>query len=438
MIPATRRATPFLIFLAALLLAASPGGAIEIQEVKTESGITAWLVEDYTVPIISTSFDFAGGGNQDPEGKAGLTAMLAAMMDEGAGDRDTAALKGELEARGIELGFLASRDSLSGGMRILASERQPAFDLLRLILTAPRFEAASLARIRASMIAGRKREQTNPRAVLGKRMRETLFPDHPYGRPLRGTAESLAAISQEDIIAQHRRLFARDNLYIGVVGAIDAAALAALIDATFGGLPEKADLAPVADVKPQFGVTSHIDFDTPQTIVSMALPAVKRDHPDFFAAYLLNHILGGGTFSSRLYQEIREERGLVYRVGTSMTLRDHTAYIAGGFSTRPDQAAAALAIMRAEIARLATDGPSAAELEAARTYVLGAYAIDNLDTSTKIADVLVGLQLEGLGRDYIENRQTEINAVTLDDVRRVARTLLGVAPTIATIGPADV
>ncbi len=413
----------------------TPASAVEIQEVETLSGLKFWLVEDYTVPIVSLSFEFSGGASNDPEGKAGLATMLAAMMDEGAGDIDTAALKAELEERGIDSGFSAGRDDISGGMRMLASETGRAFELLSMMINRPRFEADSFERVKAALIASIERSQTEPRTILGRKLRSILFDGHPYERSIRGTVESISNVEREDVIAQHKALFARDNLVLGVVGAIKPEEAASLIDAAFSELPEKPSVAPIPEVEPNIGEDAHIEFDSPQTIVTVALPGIKRANPEFFAAYLVNQILGRGTFSSRLYDEIREKRGLVYSVGSDLTTLDHSAYFSAGFAAAPGDAAEAKEIMLSEITRMAKAGPTAEELESAKKYVIGSYAINNLDTSSRIADVLVGLQTADLGSDYINTRRERINSVTLEETREIAKKLLSANPTVVTIGP---
>lgn len=433
--PATLR------FLAVLLMVVGTvtgAQAADTREVTSPSGIRFWIVEDYTVPIVTLSFEFKGGANQDPAGKAGLAAVLAAMMDEGAGGMDAAELKAELEARGIEMGFSSGRDALSGGMRVLAEEVQGAFTLLAGILAAPAFEEQALERIRAGFIQRAVRSKTSPRAILANTMRDNLFSRHPYSLGSRGDERTLARITRRDIVEQHQRIMARDNLTIGIVGAIAPQDAARMVDEAFSALPANAALEPVGDVEPVFGFKKHIEFNTPQTTVSIALPGVKRADPDFFAAYLMNHILGGGTFSSRLYDEIREKRGLVYNIGSNLSTLRHSAYLSAGFSTRPDQAGQALDLMLDEIRSMAENGPEAGELEAAKKFVLGAYAINNLDTSAKIADGLVRLQAEALPIDYVEKRPEYINSVTLDDVREIASRLLSVEPAIVTIGPQPV
>jgi len=427
-----------LAFVTSLLAQVQNSSAIEIQEITTPSGIKAWLVEDYTVPLISTSFEFRGGSTQDPRGKEGLTSILGAMMDEGAGDLDTATLKAELEERGIELGFNSNQDAFSGGMRILATQKERAFELLKMILVDPGLEAQSLERIRAGYLSSYQRSLAQPNAILGNRLKTLLYGDHAYGRSSRGNEKSLKSITRDDLVKLHKQMLAQDNLYIGVVGAINKEDLTTLLEKTFAGLPQKAQLVIVPNIEPTLGIKEHISFEAPQTIVSVAFPGLTRDHPDFFAAFIMNHILGGGSFSSRLYEEVREKRGLVYGISTSISPLEHSAYLAGGFSTRSDQAKEAMDLMISEIEKMAKEGPTQEELDLAKKFVFGSYAINNLDTSTKIANVLVGLQISKLGIDYINTRGDSIDAVTLDDVKRLAKNLLGTEPTIVTIGPGDV
>ena len=431
------QATALVLSLLLLFAFVQRAAAIEIQKVTSPAGITAWLVEDYTVPLVSMSVEFTGGSSTDPAGKEGLTSIMTAMMDEGAGELDTAALKAELEALGIEIGFSAGRDSVTGGMRLVRSDIDRAFELFAMMLNSPRFEADSLERIRSAYLAAHKRTLTNPSAIMGRAVREALFDGHPYARATRGDTISLAAISRDDIITHHRNLMSRENLFIGVVGAIDAETLGEKLDAVFAELPDNGNLTKIADTEPASDFRSHIEFESPQTLVSLTLPGKKRADPDFFAAFLANHILGGGGFSSRLYDEIREKRGLTYGISSSIVPRDHAAYIYAGFSTRADQTTQALELLLSEIGKMAEEGPSPEELEAAKKYVIGSYAINNLDTSGKIADVLVGLQSSGLGKTYIDDRVGAINSVTLEDVRRVAREMLSVEPVIITVGPGD-
>ena len=420
--------------LASLAIASVEARAVEIQTVETPGGLTAWLVEDHTVPIVAVNFAFAGGSAQDPDGKEGLANLMAATLDEGAGELDSQAYRQRLEELAVKISFDAGRDAFYGSLRTLTPNVDDAFDLLRIAVNDPRFDADAVERMQRQIISGLRREQKDPDAIASRVMAETAFPDHPYGRPSSGTEESVSALTPADLKALHGRLVARGDLTISVVGAIGAERLAALLDKTFADLPEQAELAPVADVTPKTGIRKDVAFDVPQTSIRLALPGLKRDDPDFIPAFVMNHILGGGSFSSWLYEEVREKRGLAYSVGSYLVPYDHSGAFMAATGTRSDRAPDTIAIIAAQMQRMAEVGPSADELAKAKAFLTGSYAL-RFDTSDKIASQLLGIQMEKLGLDYIDKRNALIEAVTLDDIRRVAKRLLADAdPIVVTVG----
>lgn len=419
-----------------VMVVMSPGAlAVDIQKATTPGGIDFLLVEDYTVPIISVSLSFAGGTTQDPQGKEGQLRLLTSMLDEGAGPYDSQAFQARMEDIGVELGFSAGRDRVIAGLRTLASEAGPSFELLRLALNEPRFEEEPLKRIKNAYVSGIKRAENNPRYKGQVALRKAAYGDHPYRESGRGTAKSLGQITPDDLKKMHKQLFARDNLFIGVVGAIDAERLGVMLDKLFSELPEKSNRQLIEEASIQFGSSISVSADIPQASVSFVFPGVKRNHSDFFATHIMNHILGGGTFSSRLYREVREKRGLAYGVSSSLVVYDHAAAIVSSTSTRADRLGEAMGVIREEFKRMAEAGPTQAELDAAKKFITGTYAITNLDTSPKIAGVLVAIQQAKLGLDYIDKRQEYIAAVSLDDVKRIAKQLLSVEPLVVTVGP---
>ncbi len=423
-----------LALIGALATFPLPASATKIERIVSPGGIMAWLVQEPSVPLIAFDFAFKGGATQDPPEKAGVATMATALLDEGAGDIDSRSFHERLEARAIEIGFTATRDYVSGSLRTLTENQDEAFELLKLALTAPRFDAQDVERIREEMLSGLRRATTSPNELASQRWWATAFAGHPYARPPRGTLQSVPAITAEDLRAFTRKVFARDNLKIGIVGNIDARAAGMLIDQVFGTLPAHSALLPVATASPQgLGQKIAIDLDVPQSVLIIGGAGILRKDPDFMAAFVLNHILGGSAFSSRLYKEVREVRGLAYSVYSAMMPLDYAALFLSGTATRSDRAGQALEVMEAEIRKLAEAGPTEEELAKAKSFLTGSYAL-RFDTSTKIAEQLVQIQLDDLGIDYIDKRNGLVNAVTLADVKRVAKRLLEANMLVTVVG----
>ena len=417
---ATALATLFLSILF-LILPALAARAMDIQQVTSPKGITAWLVEDYSVPIVAVRFVFGGGSTQDPVGKEGLANLMTGLFDEGAGSLDSEAFQVRLDDAGAEMSFEETRDGVYGSMRMLAEQRDEAFDLLRLAVNEPRFDQAPIDRIRAQILSGIIANENDPDTVAQNKWARAVYGDHPYSRSDQGTRQSIAAITKDDLKALHKAVFARGGLHVAVVGAIDAETLKKKLDMVFGDLPKDQALAPVSDVEPKLAQRVEVNYDLPQTSLQLAWPGVKRKSADFFPAVLMNEILGGGTFTSRLFEEVREKRGLAYSVNSSLVNQDHANALIVTTGTRSDRASETLGIVRDVARQLAEEGPTEAELAATKKYLIGAYAITNLDSSSSIAATLVELQLDDLGIDYMQRRAGYINAVTLDQVKAAAR-----------------
>ena len=421
------------IALLALPLFAAPALATTIERVVSPGGIEAWLVHEPAVPMIAIDFAFVGGAAQDAPGKGGTASLVASLLDEGAGDLDAKTFHARLERKAIELGFQAERDTLRGTLRTLTENKDEAFEYLRLAVTQPRFDQSDVEVIRAQILSMLRRATTSPTDIANLRWWQVAFADHPYGRPVNGTLESVPTVTIADLKDYTHRVLARGNLKVAVVGDIDAETVKVMLDRVFGGLPAQPELKPVPNVSPQgLGRRIVVKVDVPQAVLAFGGPGIARKDPDFMAAYIVNHILGGGAFSSRLYQEVREKRGLAYSVYDSLVWLNHSALFLGGTATRADRAGETLDVIDKEIHRLADDGPTADELAKAKAYLNGSFVL-NLDTSSKIAALLVQLQLDGLGIDYFTRRPEMINGVTLEDARRVAKRMLdsGMLVTVA-------
>jgi len=415
----------FALAALALLTAAPAASAMTIEKIVSPSGIEAWLVRDQTVPLVTLNYAFQGGSSQDEADKAGAANMAADLLDEGAGDLTAKAYQERMENHAIELSFQVGRDQIHGSLRALNEHRDEAFDLLRLALTAPRFDADAIERVRGQLLSALRRDTTNPNDLASRRWWATAFPDHPYGRESKGTLETLPRVTADDMRDYVRRVFARDGLTISIVGDIDAKTAGELIDRAFAGLPAKSDLKPVANANPTgLGRRIVINLDVPQAVVTFGGQGIARSDPDFMAAYIVNHILGGGSFSSRLYKEVREKRGLAYGVSDSLVWFKSSSVLLGGTATRADRTGDALAIIEHETKRMADEGPTTDELAAAKSFLKGSYAL-SLDSSAKIGAQLTQIQLDNLGIDYIQRRGALIDAVTIADAKRVAKRLYG-------------
>jgi zinc protease len=417
-----------------LLTFTAPASATTIERVVSPGGIEAWLVHEPAIPLIAIDFAFTGGAVQDPAGKAGTAQLVASLLDDGVGDFDSKTFHDRLERKAIELRFSTDRETLRGSMRTLTENRDEAFEDLRLSLNAPRFDASDVELNRAQILSNLRRATTSPNDIANRRWWETAFPGHPYGRPVNGTVESVPTITIDDLKSYTQRVLARDNLKVAIVGDIDADTAKAMLDRVFGSLPAKAQLAPIAAVSPQgLGRRIVVNLDVPQAVVEFGGAGIARKDPDFMAAYIVNHILGGGSFSSRLYQEVREKRGLAYSVSDSLLWLDHAAVFIGSTATRDDRTGDTLDLIQKEIHSLAEEGPTADELIKAKSYLNSSFAL-NLDTSSKVASLLVQLQLDDLGIDYISRRQQMIAAVTLDDAKRVGKRLLDGGLLVTVVG----
>lgn len=405
-------------------LVATPAHAIDIQRVVSPGGIEAWLVRDDRTPIIAMEFAFDGGTVLDPEGKEGTASLMTDLLSEGAGPLDAAAFQERLADTAVGLGFSADRDGIFGNVRTLTENAAEAWELARLALTAPRFDADAVERARGQALAGLRRGLASPQTVAGQVFARTVFEGHPYGRPGRGTLETVPRITADDLRAVHKARLARDTLLVAVAGDITAEQLGPVLDRVFGDLPARATPFEVPPaVAKGAGEVVVVERPVPQSVVSMGHQGMRRDDPDWFAAQIMNHALGGGSFSSRLMQEIRVERGLTYGVSSGLSSWEQGALVSAGGSTANATTGTFVDLVKAEWRRMADGGPTAEELADAKAYLTGSFPLQFTSTGS-IARIVLQVRRDELGIDYLNRRAALIEAVTPDDVRRVARTLL--------------
>ncbi len=396
--------------------------AAKVQHVVSSGGIEAYLISEPAIPFMSLAMRFKGGAIGDPPGKEGLANLLSGVLDEGAGDLDSQAFRIELEDLAIRLSFDAGRDAFSGDLKTLTENRDRAFELLRLALNEPRFDDEPVERIRGQIQAGLRRRSQDPDYLASRNWFETAFDGHVYARPVQGTIESVAAITPDDLRAFTSSRLAKDNLLIGVAGDITAEELSPLLDHAFGALPETSTKLSPTKTEPRGNGTNIVRQDVPQSKVLFGQKGLERDDPDFYAAYVTNHILGGGGFTSRLTNEIREARGLAYSVYSYLYPTEFAPIWLGGLGTANSSVAEALDVVQQELQRMATGDVSQAELDDAKTYLTGSFPL-RLTSNDRIAGLLVSMQVNDLGTDYLDKRNSFIEAVTLDDIKRVAARL---------------
>jgi zinc protease len=410
-----------LFFLVALAL---PARAVTIEEVKSAQGITAWLVEDHTIPVVSMSAAFRGGSVLDPADKRGLANVTVDLLDEGAGDLDSTAYQSKLENLATQLSFSAGSDMISVRLRSLTKNLASSFDLLHLALTQPRFDPEPVARVHAFVLDSIAREQRQPVSLASRLWWKTAFPDHPYGLSSRGTAETVNAITTDDMRKLVHDRFAKDVLIVGVVGDITPAQLKPLLDSTFGGLPDHAAPDTVANAVAQ--TKDEVEVATmpiPQSVVVFGQPGITRNDPDWYAALLDLNILSAGGLTSRVALEVREQRGLAYSVSASLDPLEHAGVILGQVGSQNAHVAESIKVIRDTWRRMHDEGPTARELAVAKTYITGSFPL-GLDSTGRIAGILVSIQYDRLGIDYLGKRDSLINSVTLADAKRVAKRLL--------------
>ena len=430
----------FFGFVVGLLISPLPAFAVTIQPVAGASGVEAWLVEDHSVPVVTIRFAFAGGAARDPVGKGGAASMVASLLDEGAGPYDSLAFHRRIDDLAGQLRFSAAQDEFDGSLRSLKQNLFDSADLLRLALAEPRFAPEDIERIRGETLAGLARQAKNPRSLSGRLWMHDAFEKHPYGSSVDGSEESVGAITRDDLAAFAGARFHRSGLLVGIVGDIDKTEAAALIDRVFGDLPKGADETEIAETKPlDDGALVVSRAAVPQSVVTFGQAGPKRDDPAWYAAYVLNEILGGGGFRGRLMKEIREKRGLAYGVSTQLVPYRHAGLIVGNVATENGRVAESIALVREEWRHMREEGPTAVELENAKTYLTGSFPL-GLDSTQHIAGVLVQMQQDKLGIDYLDRRASLIGGVTLDEARSVAKKLFDPgALSFAVVGdPADV
>ncbi len=411
------------IALFMLALATPLRAEINIQQVTSPGGIKAWLVEDHGIPFTSLAIDFKGGTSLDAKGKRGAVNLMTALIEEGSGKLDSQGFAAARDALAADFKFSSDQDAVSVSAKFLTENRDQAMALLHDALVNPIFDQASVDRVREQVLSGLRSDAKDPSTIAANLERARTFGDHPYGSDGSGTIESVTALTRDDIIAAAKESMALDRITVGAAGDITAEQLGALLDTLFAGLPATGAPQPGRVVPMIKGGITVQSFPGPQSTVMFGQGGINFDDPDYYAASILNEIIGGGRFTARLMTEVREKRGLTYGIGTSLANFNHSEVLLGQFKASNDKVAEAIKVIREQWALIAQKGVSQQELDDAKTYSTGAYPL-RFDGNSRIASILVGMQTLGLPADYPKTRNARIEAVTLDDIKRVAARLI--------------
>ncbi len=407
-----------------LLVSTVPSSAGDIQQVRSPGGISAWLVEEKSLPIIAIRFAFDGGSAQEPMGKEGTAGLLAAMLDQGAGNLSGTDYQKQMEKLAARISFDSDRDAFFGNFETLTANLAKSAELLKLAVNAPTLEAATLERTRAQFLARASLELGDANKLANAQWMAQSFAGHAYGRAIAGTPDSIKAITREDLDAYRKHILARRTLRVAAVGDIDAATLGKVLDDVFGALPVEPQLTPIPDVVPAaVPKPTVVKFDGPQSVAIFGRRGIARNDPDYMAALVLTQILGGGSSEARLVHEVREKRGLAYWVYSLLFTFKHASVLIGGVASPNEQVAQSLDLIRSQFKDLAERGPTQHEVDAAKSYLIGSYVL-SLDSNAKIAEQMLRSQLQGLGPDFVAARKAGLAKVTRADVVRVARSLL--------------
>jgi zinc protease len=415
----------FPLLLLSVIYYPSSGFATDVKEVVSKNGIKAWLVEEHALPLVAVKIAFTGSGSAyDPPAQLGRANMTTAMLMEGAGDLDSNAFNAALEDKAIQLNFALDNDTLRASLATISDHKEEAFSYLAMALTKPRFDDTALERVRSQNLSVLLQQEKNPNYLLARKWDAVLFANHPYGNPALGVKDTITALTKEQLSTFTQNYLTRENMIISVVGDITPTELSALLDKHLAALPVRytPDTKVADTVVPTQATRVVIENDIPQTMVMFGANGIKRSDPDYFAAYVMNYIIGGGGLTSKLINEIREKRGLAYSASSQLDPMTHSALWLGGFATRNEKVGEALTALKTTLKDFSDNGPSDKELTEAKQYITGSFVL-SLDSNEDVANYLTSMQMYNLGKDYLDKRNALMQAVSKEQVKRMAEKL---------------
>lgn len=412
-----------LSFMMMFVLAVS-AQAVTIQTLETKQGVPVWLVESHTLPMVSAQVAFRAGSAFEAKEQAGLAALTASLLNEGADDMDAQAFQTKVEELGSSVRAGASKLNLTVSLRTLSQNLDDSFELFGLAITDPRFDTEAVERVQASILSGLKQAQQDNSSVAQSKFVELLYGDHPYGHPTSGYMPTVEALDRKDVKSFYKDNFTRSNMVVSIVGDITPEKAIELVEKHLSDLPKGESRNQVLEApKKPLPLVQRIEMNVPQSKIILGHLGLDRHHPDYFASYAMNYILGGGGFNSRLMEEVREKRGLAYGVTSYFQPMPHQGAFIVSTSTKNKDADTSRAVIIGELKRIREGGVSQKEYEGAMSYLSGSFPL-RLDSNGKILSYLTTMQLENLGVDYLDTWISKVQAVSKEDIQRVANELI--------------
>ncbi|MBI4684087.1 MAG: insulinase family protein [Nitrospirae bacterium] len=399
--------------------------ALDVQKRVLNNGLTVLHSEKHNIPIIMVTMIVKASPLNEPQEKAGLSNLVAELLDEGTKTKKSSDISEEIEFIGASIGASAGSDYTTITLSVLKKDVQKGFELFSDIIQNPAFLQEELERKRELIKGSLKHREEEPSFLAGRAFHKEVFGEHPYGRLVEGTPETISSITREDLVEFHSRYFIPNNAILSVVGDLTGAELDLLIKRYMGdwkstGMTEK-QINPMPGEKTRKVVK--IDKDVTQATIIIGHMGISRDNPDYYAVSVMNYILGGGGFSSRLMQKIRDDMGLAYDVHSFFTPNKEKGVFQAGVQTKNESANTVIEEILKQIERIRKEEVSDEEISSAKSYLTGSFP-RRLDTNRKIADFLASVEFYNLGLDYAEKYPLYINSVTKADVLRVARKYL--------------
>ncbi len=417
----------FLIIIIQFILFIFPSSsyALHAQRAVLENGLILLIVERHNLPIVKVTVGINAGNLHEPEDKSGLANLTARLLTEGTKNRTSQQISEEIEFVGGSVGASGGGDYITAHLSVLKKDVDLGFELLSDIILNPSFPDNELNKKRERIKAGLKAQEEDPGFVASKNFKRAVFGTHAYGRLINGTAETLDRIMREDLVHFHSKYYVPNNSVMAVVGDVTKEEVENLIKKYFtlwkAKKLESPSLPELEIRKDRKSVA--VDRDLTQANIIMGHIGVKRDNPDYYALSVMNYILGGGGFASRLMQNVREEKGLVYDIHSFFVADKFGGSFQVGLQTKNESANTAIVEILKEIHNIRDALVSDEELSDAKSFLTGSFPM-RIETSQRIAYFLVAVEYYGLGVDYINNYPRYINSITKEDVMRVAKKYL--------------